>query len=286
MARTFKINTVATTQYSKWANFSSHDGSGEPIGIMIHHWGLDGQDHDVVARYLAKPKSDRQSSAHDVISAGRVTRVVPWEYAAWHGQGEANGKYLGFECRPEMSPGDWATLVERCVEAEEAYNKSLRYVKHNDYVATSCPGRYSGRLGELIDAVNAEHKRRGNTMLAGGGSGSSAPRPKTKTKIKPTSNKSVADMAAAVIAGKHGNGHAARQRSLGVTNAVYADVRSEVNRLAQGGAAATRARSISDMATEVIQGRHGNGHAARQRSLGVSNDTYKRVRALVNKRLG
>src|SRR5699024_8446247 len=65
----------------------------------------------------------------------------------------------------------------------------------------------------------------------------SKPQTKPKPQAKPsTSNKkSVAQMAKEVLAGKHGNGHAARQKSLGVSNAEYAKVRSEVNRIATGG---------------------------------------------------
>ena len=104
--------------------------------------------------------------------------------------------------------------------------------------------------------------------------------------------RTVEQMAREVLAGQHGNGHAARQRSLGVTGAVYAQVRAEVNRLAAGGsprptpaAPAAPVRSIAQMATEVIAGRHGTGHAARQRSLGVSDAVYAQVRAEVNRRL-
>ncbi len=104
--------------------------------------------------------------------------------------------------------------------------------------------------------------------------------------------RSIAQMAAEVIAGRHGTGHAARQRSLGVTDAVYAQVRAEVNRLAAGGtprptpaAPAAPVRTVAQMAAEVIAGRHGTGHAARQRSLGVTDAVYAQVRAEVNRRL-
>lgn len=44
-------------------------------------------------------------------------------------------------------------------------------------------------------------------------------------------------------------------------------------------------KSIREMAEEVIAGKHGNGHANRQRSLGVDDATYKLVRAEVNRRV-
>lgn len=42
-------------------------------------------------------------------------------------------------------------------------------------------------------------------------------------------------------------------------------------------------KSIAQMAKEVAQGKHGNGHSNRRKSLGVSQDTYDKVRAEVNK---
>lgn len=110
--------------------------------------------------------------------------------------------------------------------------------------------------------------------------------PKPKTEAPKPAGKSVATMAAEVIAGKHGTGHANRQRSLGISAAKYAEVRAEVNRRTSGGSPArSKVKTVSQMATEVIQGKHGNGHAARQRSLGVSAATYAKVRAEVNKRI-
>lgn len=41
-------------------------------------------------------------------------------------------------------------------------------------------------------------------------------------------------------------------------------------------------KTIEQMAREVINGDHGTGHANRQKSLGVDNDTYAKVRARVN----
>lgn len=116
----------------------------------------------------------------------------------------------------------------------------------------------------------------------------SKPQAKPKPQPKPsTSNKkSVAQMAKEVLAGKHGNGHAARQKSLGISNAEYAKVRAEVNRIATGGKVTKPkpSKTIKQMADEVVKGLHGNGHAQRQKSLGVSNATYAKVRKEVNKR--
>ena len=249
-------------------NYNNRPGNAEPIGICLHHWGVDGQSHDGVVNYLASHRPANPTSAHSVISAGRVTELVPWSKRAWHGR-SANDYWIGLECRPEASDGDWKTLVEYCHSIEVYYGKSMRYARHSDFVATACPGRYSGRIQELIDAVNALH--------AG----------KKPAKKKPTtsSGKTITRMADEVIAGKHGSGHANRQRSLGVNNATYAKVRAEVNRRSSGGGGGGgSSKSIATMATEVIAGKHGNGHTNRQRSLGVNNATYAKVRAEVNRR--
>lgn len=247
-------------------NYNNRPGNAEPIGICIHHWGIDGQSHDGVADYLASHRPSNPTSAHSVISAQRVTELVPWGKRAWHGR-SANDYWIGLECRPEASDGDWETLVEYCYDIEVYYGKSMRYARHSDFNATACPGRYSGRIQELIDAVNALHN--GKT-------------PAKKKPPKPTSSRtSVSVMAKEVLNGEHGNGHANRQRSLGVNNVTYAKVRVEVNKRASGGGSS---KSIATMATEVLAGKHGNGHTRRRRSLGVNAKTYAKVRTQVNRR--
>lgn len=58
-----------------------------------------------------------------------------------------------------------------------------------------------------------------------------------------------------------------------------------LNAMRGGKDPAKASKSISQMATEVIQGKHGSGHATRQKSLGISAAKYAQVRAEVNKRL-
>lgn len=243
----------------------------KPVGFTIHHWGSTGQSHNGVVNYLNRANGN--TSAHAVISAGLVTRLVKDNRAAWHaGHRRGNGETIGIEMRPEMSDGDWDTLVEFCTDEEEIHG-SMRYYRHSDWKATECPGKYASRIQELVEAVNAEHARRKN--------GSSKPAPKPAPKPK---SKSVSTMASEVIAGKHGTGHANRRKSLGISNAQYNKVRAEVNRRA-GVSTPKRGKSVSTMATEVIQGKHGTGNANRRKSLGISNAQYEKVRAEVNRRL-
>lgn len=113
-----------------------------------------------------------------------------------------------------------------------------------------------------------------------------SPKPSTSKPAKPS--KSVAQMAEEVIAGKHGSGHANRRKSLGISTAEYEKVRAEVNR--RLGASASKPKpskkahkSIEQMAREVIEGKHGNGHENRRKSLGISSAQYAKVRAEVNR---
>ena len=152
-------------------------GSGI-VGITIHHWGSDGQKHANVVSWLRGYTGNRGSSAHYVVSDGLVTQLVEDSRASWHGgNNKANGTTIGIECRPEMSAGDWATLVELCVNLERKHG-SMKYYGHKDWKNTACPGDYYPRLGELVDAVN-EYKKSGkvpSTVSGGSSSGGSGKR--------------------------------------------------------------------------------------------------------------
>lgn len=173
--------------YKQTSNSSSRAFYGfdsTPDGITIHHWGRDGQKHKNVVGWLrgaAGGTSNDGSSAHLVVSAGRVTRLEKDSRATWHaGNGEGNGRTIGIECRPEMSDGDWETLVEVCADLEDEHG-SLKYFRHKDWKATECPGRYGDLLGELVKDVNAEHARR----KSGGSKPAPSPKPAPKPKPKP-----------------------------------------------------------------------------------------------------
>lgn len=176
----YRIENKPTSNTSRRSHYG---GISKPKGITIHHWGSDGQKHENVVRWLRGRNggvNNRSSSAHEVISAGLVTILAPAIAATWHsGSTRGNGDTIGLECRPEMSAGDWETLVERCADLEEKWG-SLKYYRHSDWKNTACPGRYGPRLGELVDAVNALHAARKN--------GTAKPKPKpepAKPKPKP-----------------------------------------------------------------------------------------------------
>lgn len=117
-------------------------------------------------------------------------------------------------------------------------------------------------LGSQYAAVQAEINRQ---------LGATAKPPK-KPKPKP---KSVSELAAEVIAGKHGTGDA-RKKSLGRQfTAVQAEVNRQLARKKPAG------KSVSALAAEVIKGEHGTG-SVRKKSLGSK---YAAVQAQVNRLL-
>lgn len=123
------------------------------LGATIHHWGADGQLFDDVVAYLASNNA-RQSSAQFVLQEDRVSCIVSPDDASWHaGHPQGNAMTIGIECRPEMTEGDLLTLESLLRYLETIYGGLTIYLHYN-WVATACPGRYAGRLAEIIDRVN------------------------------------------------------------------------------------------------------------------------------------
>ena len=292
-ALAYKYEVLPSSNHSARSNFA--DYTGKITHICIHHWGIDGQRHERVVAWLrgkAGGTSNTGSSAHYVCSANLVTNLVAESRAAWAAVG-ANGYAIHIEMRPEMSSGDWSTLVQLCANIEERRG-SMQYTTHGRVAPTQCPGRYANRLGDLVRAVNAEHKRRGNDL--------SDPRRKGSGKAPATSSKvakatpaakstytgpSVVEYLKSIGVDPSYANRARLARREGISNyrGTAAQNTSLLNRLRAPGSSGTSSRSVSAMADEVIAGLHGNGHKTRQSGLGVDSETYKRVRAEVNKRL-
>lgn len=281
----YKYETKLGSNHSARSGFADHS-KGSPDTLMIHHWGNDGQSHDNVVAWLrgaAGGTTNTKSSAHLVTSAGRVTRVVPDNRAAWHCVGR-NGGTIGIECRPEMSAGDWQTLVELCADLEEDHSKSFKYDYHGNNAATTCPGRYKPKMAQLVRDVNDEHKRR----KTGKAPAKPKPKPASPAKPKPAAGSytgpSVVEYLQSVRQDASYANRARLAQRHGISNyrGTAAQNTALLRALRSGGATP---KSVATMATEVIAGKHGNGHAERRASLGVNAKTYAAVRELVNKRL-
>lgn len=122
--------------------------------ITIHHWGVDGQRFDPVARYLCRAGGN--SSAHYVVEAGKVACIVDPDLVAWHsGTREGNQTSIGIECRPEATDADYATVAELVAALRKVYG-DIPLVRHKDWKATSCPGRWDiARIDRLARGITA-----------------------------------------------------------------------------------------------------------------------------------
>lgn len=116
--------------------------------IVIHHWGVDGQSHDGVVNFFARPGT--KTSAHYVISDGLVNCLVAPKHVAYHaGNWAVNLRSYGLECRPEMSDGDLETVAQVIADIWKSHKRKLKITYHKKYKNTACPGRYMKKLDWL-----------------------------------------------------------------------------------------------------------------------------------------
>jgi len=107
-------------------------------GIVIHHWGVTGQRHDDVVKFFVSGPGT--TSAHFVVSAGRIDCLVSPLDAAWHsGNALGNATTIGIECHPEATDADYATVAELVRFLRDEYG-TLPLSPHRQWNATACPG--------------------------------------------------------------------------------------------------------------------------------------------------
>lgn len=137
--------------------------------IICHWWGVDGQSHDGVVDWFCNPARGAQTSAHFVVSAGRVHCIVSPTDTAWHaGDWNANITSIGIECRPEATAADYATVAELVKWLRTQYG-DLPLRPHKAFTSTACPGRW--------DLARLDREARGGAAPVPAPSPSGAMRP-------------------------------------------------------------------------------------------------------------
>jgi hypothetical protein len=107
-------------------------------GIVIHHWGALGQRHQDVVNFFVNGPGE--TSAHFVVSAGRIDCLVSPLDAAWHsGNAVGNATTIGIECHPEATDADYATVAELVNFLRNTYGP-LPLSPHRQWNQTACPG--------------------------------------------------------------------------------------------------------------------------------------------------
>jgi len=197
--------------------------------ITIHETGNRNKGADAAAHANLQSRGNvRNASWHYQVDDKEIVRSFPSKVRCWHA-GDGRG------------PGNLESIaIEICVNSDGDYDKALanaqelvrrlrrrwnipaeNVVQHNHWSGKNCPTKLRAKGDEawsnFVKATEPPAKK-------------PKPKPKAEPKPKPKAKKTVAQMAIEVIAGKHGNGHANRRRSLGISAARYKQVRAEVNR--------------------------------------------------------
>lgn len=139
----------AVTDVRESPNYDPGRPLGDPTGIVIHWWGMPewGQTHDQVVNFLCDGNRPNPTSAHYVVSDGRITQIISDANRAWHCAGN-NARTIGIECHPAATEGDLRT-VARLIRAIRSEWGPLPLSRHCDHFATACPGNYKDKLETL-----------------------------------------------------------------------------------------------------------------------------------------
>ena len=243
-----------------------------PTRIVVHNTANDASARNEI-KYMQG--NNKQVSFHIAVDDIEAVQGVPLDRNAWHAGDGANGtgnrQGIAVEICYSKSGGAKFEAAER--NAAELIAQLLKergwgidkVTKHQDYSGKYCPHRTLDMGWQrFLDMVQG--------YLDGEGATSSP-------------SKSVDEIAQEVIAGKWGNGSERRER-LTAAGYDYSTVQARVNEIMGGGSAsATPAKSVDEVAQEVIAGKWGNGSDRKDRLTAAGYD-YSQVQARVNELLG
>lgn len=136
-------------------------GARKISGITIHWFGEPGKVSTPTgtADYLSRPNGN--TSAHAVVGRGWVEEIINPANVAWHsGSAQGNLQTIGVELDPNDIEGSLQTAIMYCYDLEKRYG-GLAFYKHKDWFNTSCPGKYTGRIQDIVDGVNKLHRQGG-----------------------------------------------------------------------------------------------------------------------------
>lgn len=256
-----------------------YSGTNGKRFVVIHQTGNTNIGADADAHHNLQANGNvRNASWHISVDDKKAIQSFSYDMRCWHaGDGDARngGNFNGIAIEICINEdGNYIQAVKNGASVAKQVLKELglgidALKQHNFFSGKNCPAQIRANKSginwdDFIALVKEDTK------------------PISKPAPKPQ-GKSVTVMAQEVIKGLHGNGHEARRKSLGISTSEYNKVRTEVNRLS--GVKVVPRKSISQMASEIIDGKHGNGHEKRRKSLGISASEYAKVRAEVNKRL-
>lgn len=146
--------SLSDNEYTAAAYVAGTFGRPRTIeSITIHHWGSFGQTHDGVVDFFVN--RNEATSAHFVVSDGRINCLVSPENSAWAaGNSYGNASTIAIECHPEATPGDYATVAWLVAWLRDNYGANLPLYPHSHWTPTACPGIWDlARLDRLARGV-------------------------------------------------------------------------------------------------------------------------------------
>jgi N-acetylmuramoyl-L-alanine amidase len=274
-------------------------------GLMLHSTGANNPN---LSRYVDAPELDnissnhwnqptpggRQVCVHGFIGLDQNDKVatyqtLPWNHFGWGGGGSSNSTHIHVEiCEDNLKDEKYfADVYREAVELFAYLCKEFDLTEKD--IITHSEGFKKGIASNHADVMHwfPKHGKSMSTFRADvkkllGGKTAQPTRPAPKKETKPASKaKTVQQLAEEVIAGKHGTGDA-RKKSLG---SQYDAVQAIINKTFGEKPKVTskpKAKTVDQLAQEVIDGKHGSGDA-RKKSLGAQ---YNAVQKRVNELLG
>ena len=255
-------NLICYTKTSPNSNPRRHDvynPSGKITKITIHHMA-----GNLSVETCGNVFQNRQASAnYGVGSDGRIALYVPEDRRAWTSSSPDNDyKAVTIEVANDGGAPDWH-VSDKALEATVALcvdicqrngidrlnytgDKNGNLTMHKWFAATACPGPYlGGKFPYIAEEVNRRLE--------------AAKQPQEPVPAKP--QKSLDEVARAVIRGDYGNG-AERAQRLKAEGYDPEAVQARVNELLTP---AKPQKSLDEVARAVIRGDYGNGAERKKR---------------------
>lgn len=261
---------------------NTSNGRGNPVNYIVIHETANTASGANAAMHakLQSNGNSRAASWHYTCGSDGIYQSFPDNVKCWHAGSSYNDNSIGVEIAVN-SDGNYkkavknaAALVKHLMKKHGVPKKNIITHKKASTWNKPCPSNMlNGSKGVTWTQF---------LKMIDGSSGKASTSKKKKKKKSGSNGKSITKMAKEVVAGKHGSGHASRRKSLGISKDKYEKVRKKVNEIASGGSSKSSSKSITKMAKEVINGKHGSGHSKRRKSLGISKKKYEKVRKKVN----
>ncbi|OFT62550.1 hypothetical protein HMPREF3159_03295 [Brachybacterium sp. HMSC06H03] len=136
--------------------------------ITVHWWGKpSGQSFDGIVDWLCNPEAN--VSAHYVISATRVARIVDESHRSWaNGNSVANSESITIECDPNNVLGTLPVLAALVADIRSRWG-DLPIYPHQHWTSTECPGDYLPHLGAADQLARAGKITAPTTPVSTGG---------------------------------------------------------------------------------------------------------------------